>query len=231
MNLSRLVASFLPVLLSGALVTAGIPAPDESAPRVEPNRARFHDHNFDAAIPQSPKIYGHFVIPDCESGVLTCIVPTPTDGGIKEDIPAKYRDRYEKWKAELLSTDWGRTQWERYANDTTFVLKIVVSGDRKRGAGTDKLQWDDRGRFVGATITLGANPSFTLPALDFAAVAAGIDARKVVDRGILPVINSGIAHREPGVGQIGAGITAAPMACFSAAVKELAHTLQGSRRT
>ena len=45
---------------------------------------------------------------------------------------------------------------------------------------------------------------------------AGIDARKVVDRGILPVINTGIAHREAGVGQIGAGITAAPMACFSA---------------
>ena len=74
-------------------------------------------------------------------------------------------------------------------------------------------------------ITLGANPSFTLPALDFAAVAAGIDARKVVDRGILPVINSGIAHRDPGVGQIGAGITTAPMACFIAAVKELARTL------
>jgi hypothetical protein len=75
-------------------------------------------------------------------------------------------------------------------------------------------------------ITLGANPSFTLPALDFAAVAAGIDARKVVDRGILPVINSGIAHRDPGVGQIGAGITTAPMACFGAAVKELAKSLQ-----
>ena len=78
-------------------------------------------------------------------------------------------------------------------------------------------------------ITLGANPSFTLPALDFAAVAAGIDARKVVDRGILPVINSGIAHREPGIGQIGAGITSAPMACFSAAVKELARSVQAAR--
>src|SRR5205807_1057773 len=77
-------------------------------------------------------------------------------------------------------------------------------------------------------ITLGANPSFTLPTLDFAAVAAGIDARKVVDRGILPVINSGIAHREPGVGQIGAGITSAPMACFGAAVKELARSMHGS---
>ena len=71
-------------------------------------------------------------------------------------------------------------------------------------------------------ITLGVNPSFTLPALDFAACAAGIDARKVLDNAILPVINSGIAHREAGVGQIGAGVTTAPMACFAAAVKALA---------
>jgi hypothetical protein len=71
-------------------------------------------------------------------------------------------------------------------------------------------------------ITLGSNPTFSLPALDFAAAAAGIDARKVVDCGVLPVINSGIAHREAGVGQIGAGVTTAPMACFTAAVKALA---------
>lgn len=93
-------------------------------------------------------------------------------------------------------------------------------------------------RFVGGTptdamhhslrmraITLGVNPSFTLPALDFAAAAAGIDARKVVDSGVLPVINSGIAHREAGVGQIGAGVTSAPMACFSVALKALAADL------
>jgi len=75
-------------------------------------------------------------------------------------------------------------------------------------------------------ITLGVNPAFTLPALDFAGVGAGIDARKVVDRGILPVINSGIAHREAGVGQIGAGVTTAPMACFAAAVQALAQTME-----
>jgi hypothetical protein len=74
-------------------------------------------------------------------------------------------------------------------------------------------------------ITVGANPAFTLPALDFAPAAAGIDARKVVDRGILPVINSGIAHREAGVGQIGAGVTTAPLACFVAAVKALARAV------
>ena len=80
-------------------------------------------------------------------------------------------------------------------------------------------------------ITLGVNPSFTLPALDFAAAAAGIDARKVVDCGVLPVINSGIAHREAGVGQIGAGVTTAPMACFTAALKALAHSLGAEERS
>jgi hypothetical protein len=80
-------------------------------------------------------------------------------------------------------------------------------------------------------ITLGANPSFTLPALDFAAAAAGIDARKVVDCGVLPVINSGIAHREAGVGQIGAGVTTAPMACFTAALKALAPSVVGMGRS
>jgi hypothetical protein len=89
------------------------------------------------------------------------------------------------------------------------------------GSAADALHHSLRMR----AITLGTNPTFTLPALDFAPGAAGIDARNVVDRGILPVINSGIAHREPGVGQIGAGITSAPMECFNAAVIALADNL------
>lgn len=64
------------------------------------------------------------------------------------------------------------------------------------------------------TITLGGNPAFTLPALNFAPTAAGIDARMVADNGVLPIINTGIAHKQAGVGQIGAGITTAPMQCF-----------------
>ena len=70
-------------------------------------------------------------------------------------------------------------------------------------------------------ITLRRNGAFTLPALDFAGTPACIDARRVVDTGILPVINTGIAHKEPGVGQIGAGVTRAPLACFAQAVTAL----------
>ncbi|MGA7812248.1 DUF1116 domain-containing protein [Caballeronia sp.] len=72
-------------------------------------------------------------------------------------------------------------------------------------------------------ITIGGNPAFTLPPLNFAPTAAGIDARKVVDRSILPVINTGIAHKQAGVGQIGAGITTAPMAGFIEAIRALAE--------
>ncbi len=75
-------------------------------------------------------------------------------------------------------------------------------------------------------ITLGRNGAFTLPALDFTGTPAGIDARKVVDTGIAPIINTGIAHRAAGVGQIGAGITRAPLACFAKAVVALADRLE-----
>jgi hypothetical protein len=71
------------------------------------------------------------------------------------------------------------------------------------------------------TITLGRNAAFTLPALDFTGTPAGIDARKVADTGVLPVINTGIAHRQAGIGQVGAGITCAPMACFAKALVAL----------
>ncbi len=71
-------------------------------------------------------------------------------------------------------------------------------------------------------ITLGRNNAFTLPPLNFSGTPAGIDARKVLDTGILPIINTGIAHRHAGIGQIGAGITRAPLDCFSRAIGALA---------
>jgi hypothetical protein len=71
------------------------------------------------------------------------------------------------------------------------------------------------------TITVGTNPAFTLPALNFGPTAAGIDARLVLDSGVLPIINTGIAHRDAGVGQIGAGVTTAPMDCFIGAIDAL----------
>ena len=83
--------------------------------------------------------------------------------GIKEVVPRDLAGRYEKWKQQVLSTGYGREQWEHYARSTDFLLKVVVSSDRKFGAGTDDFEWDDTGRLISATITLGKNLDRGLP--------------------------------------------------------------------
>jgi hypothetical protein len=64
--------------------------------------------------------------------------------------------------------------------------------------------------------------AFVVPALGFRGAPLGIDVRRVVATGITPRLNTGIAHKDPGVGQIGAGLLRAPMACFRAALAALA---------
>jgi hypothetical protein len=71
-------------------------------------------------------------------------------------------------------------------------------------------------------ITVTKNPALSLPALDFAGAPCGIDVRKVVDTGIQPLVTTGIAHKEAGIGQIGAGIVRVPMACYVKALGAIA---------
>ena len=68
-------------------------------------------------------------------------------------------------------------------------------------------------------ITLGEHETFKIPALDFRGAPLGIDIRRVVETGIVPAIDTGLAHREAGVGQVGAGIAEAPIACFVQALE------------
>jgi hypothetical protein len=68
-------------------------------------------------------------------------------------------------------------------------------------------------------ICLGEHPHFRIPSLDEQGVPAGIEVRRVVDTGITPLINTGIAGRRAGVGQIGAGTVRAPFACFARALE------------
>jgi hypothetical protein len=74
-------------------------------------------------------------------------------------------------------------------------------------------------------ITLGQNPEWVIPSLDYQGVPTAIDIRLVVETGIVPTINTGIAHRDPGVGQVGAGVVQAPLACFESALRSLAGRL------
>ncbi len=74
-------------------------------------------------------------------------------------------------------------------------------------------------------ITLAENPEWAIPALDQQGVPTAIDIRLVVETGIAPTINTGIAHRKPGVGQVGAGVVKAPLGCFTAALEAVAETM------
>lgn len=74
-----------------------------------------------------------------------------------------------------------------------------------------------------AVITTTENKNVTIPLLNFQGISTGIDVRKVELAGILPVINTAIAHKDAGVGMIGAGITYPPMQCFDKAILAIAE--------
>lgn len=72
-------------------------------------------------------------------------------------------------------------------------------------------------------ITVGEHPHFKIPALDFRGTPVGVDIRKVIELGILPRINTGIAHRQAGIGQIGAGLAQPPVEAFEKALMAFAE--------
>ncbi len=72
-------------------------------------------------------------------------------------------------------------------------------------------------------ITVGEHQHFTIPALGFRGTPVGIDIAKVVELGVTPRVNTGIAHREAGVGQIGAGLVRPPMTIFEEALEAYAR--------
>ena len=75
-------------------------------------------------------------------------------------------------------------------------------------------------------ITAGESRMYQIPALDFRGTPTGIDVRKVVEKNLVPVIDTGVAHKQAGVGQVGAGIVAAPMGPFAKAYDALAKLMK-----
>ena len=73
-------------------------------------------------------------------------------------------------------------------------------------------------------ITAAENNVFQIPSLNIRGTPTGIDVRKVIEKNILPFIDTGVAHKEPGIGQIGAGVLNAPMKPFKEAFEGFAKT-------
>jgi hypothetical protein len=76
-------------------------------------------------------------------------------------------------------------------------------------------------------ITAGEHSHFTIPALGFRGTPVGIDLRRVVELGITPRVNTGIAHRQAGIGQVGAGLVRPPMEIFESALVAFAQRYLG----
>jgi len=72
-------------------------------------------------------------------------------------------------------------------------------------------------------ITYAEHKYFTIPFLDFRGTPTGVDIRKVVEKQITPRVNTGVAHKDPGVGQVGAGVVSAPMSLFEDALVAFAE--------
>ncbi len=72
-------------------------------------------------------------------------------------------------------------------------------------------------------ITYTEHTMFTIPYLDFRGTPTGIDIRKVVEKQITPRVNTGVAHKDPGIGQVGAGVVSAPMSVFEEALVAFAE--------
>ena len=72
-------------------------------------------------------------------------------------------------------------------------------------------------------ITYAEHKYFTIPALDFRGTPTGIDIRKVIEKNMLPRVNTGVAHKDPGIGQVGAGVVSPPMSIFEDALVAFAE--------
>jgi hypothetical protein len=75
-------------------------------------------------------------------------------------------------------------------------------------------------------ITYAEHKFFNIPALDFRGTPTGIDIRKVIEKNMLPRVNTGVAHKDPGIGQVGAGVVSPPANIFEDALVAFAEKYQ-----
>jgi len=104
-----------------------------------------------------------------------------------------------------------------FAMAAAFAIVQFVGGNADTALNYSKQMYE---------ITLAESTQFQIPALNFRGTPTGIDVVKVVEKNILPVINTGVAHKDPGVGQVGAGVLNAPSEPFSKAYEEFSKHLE-----
>jgi len=104
-----------------------------------------------------------------------------------------------------------------FAMATAPAIVNFVSGTPKDALNTTMEMYE---------ITFTEHKYFTIPPLDFRGTPTGMDLRKIVEKNITPRINTGIAHKEAGIGQVGAGLVRPPISLFQEALLAFAEHYQ-----
>lgn len=166
------------------------------------------------------------------STVVTCMARNGTDFGIRvsglgdrwftaaAEIPVGLF--FPGYSQEDANPDIGDSTITETAGIGAFAMAAAPAIVKFVG-GTPKMALESTMEMYEITVT--ENPAFGIPQLDFRGTPTGIDIRKVVKTGILPRVNTGIAHRQAGIGQVGAGLVRPPMACFEQAVEAMASQI------
>jgi len=167
------------------------------------------------------------------STVVTCMARNGTDFGIRvsglgdawfaapAEVPVGLF--FPGFTQEDANPDIGDSTITETAGIGAFAMAAAPAIVKFVG-GTAKMAIESTMEMYEITVT--ENPAFGIPQLDFRGTPTGIDIRKVVKTGITPRVNTGIAHRKPGIGQIGAGLVRPPMECFERAVEVFAAKLK-----
>jgi hypothetical protein len=164
------------------------------------------------------------------STIVTCMARNGTDFGIRVSglgdrwftapVATPQGLYFPGFTAEDASGDIGDSTITEtagiggFAMATAPAIVTFVSGTPKDALNATQEMYE---------ITYAEHTHFTIPALDFRGTPTGIDVRKVVGKNITPRINTGIAHKDPGVGQVGAGLVRPPMEMFEEAVVAFAE--------
>jgi len=103
-----------------------------------------------------------------------------------------------------------------FAMATAPAIVRFVGGSVQDALATTRRMYD---------LCVGENPAWAIPIMDFRGTPTGIDVTSVLRTGTLPQINTGMAGRVAGTGQVGAGLVTPPMECFTSAIEGLASAL------
>jgi hypothetical protein len=163
-----------------------------------------------------------------DSTIVTTIARNGTEVGVRmSGTGVRWFTAASSIVQGLYFPGYGREDANRDLGDSTITETIGLGGFAMAGApAISQVAGITAEDAVRATlsmyeITWAESTNYRLPALGFRGSPVGIDCRKVVSTGIVPVANTGIAHREPGVGVIGRGVVRLPIAPFVAAVDAL----------